>query len=259
MYAIVINQKQTISAEQGQSLAKILGVTLYDIRQRLIHTGPLVVSVQAETIQAEQLVHQLQHVGLNAFSTDIDLALNKRPVFHVRSFKFGTDRLHVFDSNQREAAIPYRSIRLILPVDQTSHQTEIRSVSERKLSIGKTVMMGGLPMSKKVVHNEDISRDSHERTLYLCGGKNARLVCPQDGMRYDSFADEKTALRTVNFNLFVTKVRQKCAPSAYDEALKVRAGRAKLLGPTLDPDNYVELAVDILATSVKTDKIASSK
>ena len=95
MYVLVIHHHNDVTAEGAQTLAAALGVTAFDARQRLICNSPVVVSTQAEREQAEIILNQLQNSGFHAFIVDVEEALNNRPVFIVRSFKFGDDQITV--------------------------------------------------------------------------------------------------------------------------------------------------------------------
>jgi hypothetical protein len=51
----------------------------------------------------------------------------------------------------------------------------------------------------------------------------------------------------MNFNYLVAELRQRCPSAFYDDRLLRRAEQVKLLGPLLNPDNHLDLAVEILA------------
>ncbi len=249
MHVVVVHRGHEATPEHVQSLAETLGATAFDARQRLICHGPVVVSTQADPQRALAILRQLQESGLHAFVVDVDTALNKCPVFFVRSFKFEDDLIRVLDPGGRKGSISYKDIRLILPTSRAVPLTEFDTVGARKFSLGKTLMTGGLTMTKKVTFQEKSSKEEREKILYLCGGQRARLICCQEQMEYEGFSDEMKPSREMNFKLFLAKIRQKCPAAAYDERLMKRAEQIKLLGPLLDPDSHLGLAADILATS----------
>ncbi len=249
MHVVVIHRGHEATPEHVQSLAVTLGTTAFDARQRLICQGPVIVSTQADPRRALTILRQLQESGLHAFVVDVDTALNKCPVFFVQSFKFQDELIRVLDPAGRKGSISYKDIRLILPTSRTVPIAEFDTVAERKFSVGKTLMTGGLTMTKKVTFQEKSSKEEREKILYLCGGQRARLICGQEQMEYEGFSDEMKPSREMNFNLFVSKIRQKCPAAAYDERLMKRTEQIKLLGPLLDPDSHIGLAADILATS----------
>jgi hypothetical protein len=73
-------------------------------------------------------------------------------------------------------------------------------------------------------------------------------------MVYEGFKDEMRPSREMNYNLFLEKIREKCPQAIYDERLMKRAEQIKLLGPQLNPESHIDLAVDILATAITSKK-----
>jgi len=252
MHVVVIHHKHEVTPEKVQALAAALGVTAFDARQRLSCPCPVVVSTQADRQQAELTRQQLQESGFETFVVDVHAALNERPVFIVRSFAFQDDCLRVCDSENRTVSIAYKEIRLMLPSSRTLLQAEVQTVTERKFSVGKSLMAGGIPMTKKVTRKETVSEENREQALYLCNKNRARVVCSQNTMSYQGFANAMKPSREMNYTLFVSKMRHRSPAAVYDDRLMKRAEQVKLLGPMLDPDLYLDLAVDILATSVGT-------
>ena len=250
MHVVVLHRGHEPTPEHVQSLAAALDATAFDARQRLICHGPVVVSTQADPQRAFALLRQLQQSGFHAFVVDVETALTKCPVFFVRSFKFEDDSIRVLDAGGRKGSISYNDIKLILPSLRTVSHAEFDTVAGRKFSVGKTLMTGGLTMTKKVKFQEMVSKEDREKILYLCGGKRARLICGQEKMEYEGFSDEMKPSREMNFSLFIAKIRQKCPAAVYDERLMKRTEQIKLLGSLLDPDSHIDLAADILATSL---------
>ncbi|MEJ2492229.1 MAG: hypothetical protein P8Y84_11530 [Desulfuromonadales bacterium] len=250
MHVIVVHHPKDASTAQVQSLADALGITAFDARQRLVCPSPVVVSVLADRQQAQKPLCELRRSGLEAFLVDVEAALSQRPVFVVRSFSFADNVMHVRDGQGRDAAIGNQEIKLILSATQMRGQTEVQTVTERKFSVGRTLMAGGLPLSKKTTRQETLAVEEREQVLYLCSGKGSRLICARDRMTYEGFGDAMKPSREMNHNLFVNRVRQRCPEALYDDRLMRRAAQVQLLGPLLDPDRYLELAVDILLTTL---------
>jgi hypothetical protein len=249
MNVLVIYNWPEITSTLAQSLATTLGVTAFDARQRLVCKSPIVVSIQADPRQAEILLKKLQQGGFNSFVVDVDDANTRRQVFDVHTFKFAEDSMALQESGNRKCSITYKDIKLALPASRIRTQAEVNTVTERKFSMGKTLMAGGLPMTKKVERQEMTTNEKREKVLYLCGTGWSRVICAQDMMRYECFGEQMNPTREMNFNLFVSEIRQRCPAAVYDDRLLKRAEQVKLLGPLLDPDSYIDLAVDIMCLS----------
>lgn len=245
MYVVVIRKWQELTAENIQTLAGILGVTAYDVRQRLVGDGPVVVASFAEDSSAEGLVGKLEQAGFASFSVDSE-TVAEQPTFVVKRFVLGEQGIKLEDNRGRKGSILFRNIRFLLPASSIAGQTEVKTVSERKFSMGKTLMAGGVPMTKKVKRQEVVSNEERERVLYL-GTAKSRLLFPQNGMSYDGLGDDLKPSREMNFNFLVAELRRRCGKANYDERLLNRANQARVLGPLLPPETNLDLAVEILA------------
>jgi hypothetical protein len=235
-----------VTPELAQKLATVLGVTAFDARQRLVGKGPAVVAIFADPGLAESLLTVLNQSGFQGFVINAALSTEKSN-FVVQHFVLEEDALRVADSGGRKGTIAYGRIKLLLPALSISGGTETSTVTERKFSIGKTLMAGGLPMTKKTQHKQVVSVEGREKVLYLCLGERTRVVCPQDGMVYSGLGQEMKPSGEMNFNYLVAELRQRCPSAFYDDRLLRRAEQVKLLGPLLNPDNHLDLAVEILA------------
>jgi len=246
MYIVIIHHWREVTPELAQKLATVLRVTAFDARQRLVGKGPVVVASFADPGLAESLLMALNQSGFQAFVLNAALCTEK-PNFVVQHFVLEEDALRVADAGGDKGAITYSRIKLLLPALSMSGCTETNTVTERKFSMDKTLMAGGLPMTKKIQHKQVVSAEEREKVLYLCIGERARVVCPQNGMVYNGLGQNMRPSGEMNFNYLVAELRQRCPSAFYDDRLLRRAEQVKLLGPSLNPDNHLDLAVEILA------------
>ena len=255
MHVAVIHHWQEVTPELTQALATALGITAFDARQRLVSNGPAVVSCLADPQLAQAVSVKLQKNGFNAFVVDVEAALSKRPVFSLRRFKFESDSIHIEEIDGRKSSIAYKDIKFILPAFLITKQTETNAVTEKKFSVGKTIMSGGIPMRKNVSSQEVTAHEEREKVLYLCGGNRARIIGAQSTLLYDGLGEKMQPSKDMNFNSLVAEMRQRCPNASYDDRLLRRAEQVKLLGPTLSPDSHIDLAVDILASIATEDSV----
>lgn len=254
MHAVVIHHWQEATPELVQKLAAVLEVTAFDARQRLIGKGPVVVASFAEPGLARSMQVALRQNGFQAFVVNASTLSKEKPNFVAQRFILEEEGFRVTDANGRQGAIAYPRIRLLLPALRISLATQTSTVTERKFSMGKTLMAGGVPMTKKVSHKQVVSTEACEKVLYLCIGERTRVVCPQDGMTYNGLGEEMRPSAELNFNTLVAKLRQRCPAAIYDERLLKRTEQTRLLGSLLNPDRYLDLAVEILARGCVADE-----
>ncbi|HEY6837183.1 MAG TPA: hypothetical protein VI389_00435 [Geobacteraceae bacterium] len=251
MHIVAIHGWKEESAELAQALAAALGLTAFEVRQRLIGGGPAVVARFADAHQAEALAATLRRCGVAALVVDVDEVRGRGGRFVVRRFELDAERLFLESVSGESAAIPYGEIELLLLAMGITSQTETATVTERKFSLGATIMTGGIPVMKKVEREEEVRGEEREKALFLYAGSHPALVFRQSGMSYDGLGPAMKQSRELNFTHLVAELRRLAPRAAYDERLQQRAGQVRVLGPALAPDTNLDLAAEILARTLR--------
>lgn len=251
LHVVVIHGWLEATAELAQALAVALGITTFEARQRLIGNGPAVVARFVDPHHAQALAAKLHQCGLATLVVDAAEACSRAGRLIVRRFELGADSLNIETTGGESVLIPYGEIDLLLPAICIVGQTETVTVTERKLSLGATILSGGIPMMKKVERQEEVRAEEREKSLFLYAGNRPAVVFRQNGMTYDGFGAAMKQSRELNFAHLAGELRRLCHHAAYDERLLQRAGQVRLLGPALDPDANLDLAVEILARSLR--------
>jgi hypothetical protein len=251
MHVVAIHGWQEETAELAQALATALEVTAFDARQRLIGGGPAVVASFADPHQARTLAEKLQHCGFAGFVVDAAAVRSGGAHFAVRRFELGGGTLRVEAGDGRRAEIAYGEIDLLLSGTCIAGHTETRTVTDRKFSMGRTLLAGGVPLTKKVKHQEEVTTEEREEALYLCAGSRPPIVFHQNSMVYDGLGGAMKLSRELNFAYLTSELRRLSPAAVYDERLRKRAGQVRLLGPALNPETNLDLAVEILARSLR--------
>jgi hypothetical protein len=247
MYVVIMHHWQEASAQQTQALAAVLQVTAFDARQRLFGRGPAVVATFAELDPAQALLMKLQQAGFRGFVVDTSATRARNSFYMVHRFELADAMLHVKEAGGRSCRVTYREVNLLLPATRFTGHAETQTVTERKISMGKTLMTGGLPMARKIKRQVVLSSEERERVLYLYAANRPWFLFPQGGMVYDGLGAKMNPSREMNFNALVAELRLRCPAAFYDDRLLNRAGQPRLLGPLLRPEANLDLAVEILA------------
>lgn len=246
MHLVVIHGWQEVSPELVQSLAAVLGMTLFEVRPRLLGGGPAVVGRFSDAQQAARLAGTLRQSGLSAFVLDSD-AVRSSGRHLVRRFTLDSGTLAVETVGGESVRTPLSSVRLLLPALGISVQAETVTVTERKLSLGKTLLSGGIPVTKKVTRQEEVQTEERERMLFVTAGDLPLLVFRQNGLNYDGFGPAMKLSRELNFSQLIAELRRLCPLAAFDDRLLQRAGQVRVLGPAVDPEANLDLAAAILS------------
>lgn len=256
MHVVVIHGWQEETAELAQSLAVALGITVFEARQRLIGGGPAVVASFADSHQAEALAAKLNQGGMATLVIDAAAVGSGSGHFVVRRFELGERLLRIETVDGRSAEIAYGEIDLLLPGTRIAGQAESMTVTERKFSLGRTILSGGIPMTRKVERQEEVTTEDRTRLLYLYAGNRPQVVFSQSGMTYDGLGASMKMSQELNFAFLTSELRRLSPGAVYDDRLLNRAGQVRLLGPALNPETNLDLSAEILARSLRRGRVS---
>ena len=251
MHCVVIHGWKTETTELVQALSNALGITLFEARQRLIGNGPAVAAGFADPEQALALAKKLNQSGIAVLIVDAAEVRGRAGSFICRRFELTEAVLRIEQADRQQAELPYGEIDLLLPSTSICESSETKTITGRKFSVGKTIMAGGIPMSRKVERQEEVTIEERSKVLYLYAGNRLPVVFSQNGMIYDSLGAAMKLSRELNFGYLVGELRRRCPKAVYDDRLRNRAGLVRLLGPAQDPETNLDLAVEILSRSLR--------
>jgi hypothetical protein len=251
MHVVVIDGWKEESNELAQAVADALGIMPFEARQRMIGGGPAVVANFADPQQALALEKKLNQRGIATVVVDSTTVRTRDVHSMVRRFVLRAWSLHIETGDGQGAEIPYEDIDLMLQCTSIMEHSETKTVTERKISLGKTLLSGGIPMMKKVERKEEITTEEREKVLFLYAGNRPLFVFRQNAMTYDGLGAAMKLSRELNFAYLVSELRRFAPGAVVDDRLLNRAGQARLLGPALNPETNLYLAVEILARSLR--------
>ena len=257
MHVVVICSWQEETAESVQALATALGITVFEARPRMAGNGPAVVACFADPQLALALAKKLNQSGIATLVVDATAVRSRVDHFIVRRFELNEWSMRIETSDGQKGEIPYTEIDLLLPATSIVGNTQTKTVIERKLSIGKTVLSGGIPLTRKVEHREEVTTEERKKVLYLYAGERSPVFFSQNGMNYDGLGAAMKLSRELNFTHLASELRRFCPGADYDERLLNRVGQVRLLGPALDPESNLDLAAEILARSLRRGRSGS--
>ncbi len=247
MHVVAIYHWKEESDELVQALAGALGVTAYEARPRLFGNGPAVVASFADPQRAADLARKLDQIGFATLLLDATAVRSRSGHFVVRRFELKKWSVHIESSDGQRMEILFDDVDLLLPCTSIVEVSETKTVTERKLSIGKTILSGGLPMTSKIERQEEVSSVERAKFLQLYAGKQSPAIFSQNGMTFDGLGDAMKLSRELNFAHLTSELRRLCPGAVYDDRLLNQVGQARLLGPGLSAETNLNLAVEILA------------
>jgi hypothetical protein len=230
------------------TLAALLGVTVYEAlaRLRTPGNGPLTVAVFAETGQAAALAERLQSGGFNSSvlaAGEIETE-GRAPV--VRKFSFGESEIGGTTEKGGSLIIPLQSIELILRGTAIVSDVRTETMKNRSVSPGRAVLSGGMMITKTVTSVRQVATEERHGFVNLYDGDSLQAILRENILVYDSLGPELRHSRAANFTFLIAELRRRCPAAMYDERLLSRSGQVGLLGPSLNPEEYITAATALL-------------
>lgn len=248
MYAVVVDRLQGEPGDNAKKAASVLGGTAYDMRasMNVPDGGPTVLTVLADAQAAEAARAQLQATG---FTAAVVAVAQVGPRIDVRRFEF-TESAVVIDARQGPPLeLVYGDVDLLIRASAVTTTSSTKTVKERKLSIGRAALSGGLINTRTTKSQQTTRSTDSDELLYLFRGDAAPVRMSEHGLQFQGLGDAVQPSRTANFMYTTDVLRRRCVRAGYDERLRRRAVQAQTLGRTLSPDDHLELAIDLVAAS----------
>lgn len=259
MHIVAVHSWQDDDAAVALIIAETLGILVYEARQKIAGGGPAVVACFADPLQAEALAAKLDCAGVPVLIIDREEVRRRGQPFPVRRFVLQPQALQLESVSGDRCALDYNEIELLLVATSGGAMQSTATVTERKFSLGKTLLAGGIPMSKKVTHEETIISDVRDETLWLYAQNRVLAIFNRGYLNYDGLGPAMQLSRDLNFAQLKNELRRRAPQAIYDERLLKRASLIRVLGPALSPENDLDLALEIFARSLKAKPMGTTE
>ncbi len=252
MYLVAIHQWQQETTEVAEIVAAALNLLVFEARQKVIGGEPVVIASFADQNQAEELAIKITDAGIPAWVIDTQEVRNNNRRQYVSHFELGAQALQVTTSSGDLLEVGYETIDLLLIAIGGVGQTETTNTTvERKFSLGKTLLSGGIPMTKKVKTTETLTTEERDKTFWLYTRSGETLIFTCNAMDYTGLGEARQITHDLNFT-YLLKELQRLSPQAhYNDQLLTRVGQAQMLGQVLNPESDLDLAFAILSQSLR--------
>ena len=252
VHVVAIYGWKAETEELAQLISETLGNTVFDAQQRLAAGSPSVLVKYGSYKDARELEKRLNQNGIPTLVVDAEEVQQRTGQLIVEHFEFRESSLYIETINRRKGEISFRDIDLLLPVTGTTVHSETKTYTERKFSIGKTLLTGGIPMSKKVEHQQNVETVKRSKTLFVYIKRlREPAVFRQNKLNFEDLGEAMKISREQNFFYLMSELHRLSPGVVYDDRLQRRIGQVRLLGPTLNPETNLDLAVEILARSLR--------
>ncbi len=256
MYVIAIHYKPGTGEALATALAEALGGTLYEARARLgdPEGGPAVVATYGEIEPAWACTGRLRANGFAPILITPEEVETNASRFVVRAFTFGGEGLTAVSRRGETTEVAYREIDLFLRATRIEEHTEVKTTEQRKFSAGRAILSGGLMLTKKTRTVEQVTTEERDDFFQVYSDGRPPVVFHASGLNYQSLGPALQPSVAANFARLTETLRKSASQARYDERLASRAGRARILGPSLK-DRHLDIAVSLLARVLRSPKV----
>jgi hypothetical protein len=256
MYVVALTELATPLEAEAAALAADLGTTLYEERQTLLGGLPAIVRMSAERAPAAELLQKLRARGHGAVAFDSAAVVASDAMVSMRRFAFEPGAVTSLDMDGRVIErLPCDDILALLRATHRTRTETATETTQKKFSMGRAVLSGGLVMRKNVKSEERSVSEQHEGLLYLFRASGQTpWVLYERGTNYAGLGAELAASSLQNFLGVIARLRALAPGAAYDERLlKPRRLAPQALArsqTTQSSASGVDLMAHVIALSV---------
>ncbi len=248
MFVVAIVPPRAPSPGLADALATVTGRSQYELRTRLKVLGqwPGVLDTYAEQERAEALRAAADELGCTAWVMPAQPDPNRTL---VRRFSLRADVLTVVGEGDRAVDIDVPDVQMLLAGNRYGVTTDniVERAPRPSAFFSPALAIPAAANAKAVMRRSE----HREAFLHLYARGQPTQVFTESGLQYA--AVELGALqptRRANFDRVVDYLRRTCAHSTWDDRLLQRRFQARLLGPTLRPERYLDQAIALLTRRV---------
>ncbi len=206
--------------EEAPRLAADLGSTPYETALLLRSPPPVPLLRTEDRSRALALLGKLRERGHEAVACEASAVVAADAMTHVRAFRLEPDGLVVTPLRTAE---PVRAAWAdLVAFVRAMHRTRSEHVeksAERKFSLGRAAMSGGVLMTKTVTSTTKHTSDEREQVLYVFRHGGAPFLLTQSRARYDGLGVDLRASQIENFAVLIRLLRERAPDAVYDERL----------------------------------------
>ena len=229
---IVITPPAVLDEKLIKGVADILNKNIYDARVLLSGEIPKIAAHYENMQIAGPVLHTLTDLGIETIALSDSTLSQPRQMFKARTLSFEKKEVVFTDRSGIEKRVGDSDAFLIITGKvQTSREAEA-IITRKKLNITSTLLMGGIPISRKVKEKTTTHSQETEYFLRLYGRKplDSFVLISQHDMDY-SFLVEKTAMSTrANFMAVVSTIQEIFPQAIFNDSL------SKSFSVTSSPD-----------------------
>ena len=216
-YHVAILAIATSVEQEAAALAADLGTIAYEERVKLAAGVPAIVLSTPELGRAEALAGTLRarrHAVHVCRASDV---VASSAMTSMRRFGFDAEAIVAGD-----ARLPWHDVSVLVRATQRRLVETTETVKEKKLSLGRALVTGGLVMRKSTERAVVTRSEDFEPVLYLFRHGGAPWLLREHGTHYGALGAMLAPVSSRNFAIAVEQIRARAPHARFDDRLLAR-------------------------------------
>ena len=242
------------------ALAPVLGRGAYELRLALASPPPVVLFQSEDLESAKRALATLRGRGHGAVACDVGSVTSSSSMAVPKGFRFDSDAFVGEVPGVGEVCVEYVQVAALLPALHTTIAESSSEHTEKKFSLSRAALSGGVILTKKQTVREHETTQERERVLYVMHSSGAgHVLLRESRLSYSGLGDRLGPSSTENFTTVLTLLRQHAPRAPFDERLmrhRRSAGSLSIGGTasartiTASNDGEIDLAAHLLTVAL---------
>lgn len=204
--------------EEAPALAADLGLTTYETAMMLRAPLPVIVLRSEDRARTLDVLGRIRSRGNIAVACDLEQVVSSEEMFQPKSFRFERGDLVGIGSGE-ERRMSLVDIAALLRANHLTRTEDIVKTPERKLSLGRAALTGGILMTRRAEREQKRVTDEREAVLYVFGLDDVPWLLRSKHLRYDGLAQDMRRSKVENFEVLVRTLRERSSSAIFDTRL----------------------------------------
>jgi hypothetical protein len=218
MYLIAITRWGAPLDQEIGFLSGITGVSAPDLRMHLAYHLPAFLAGGLDEAAAREMMGALLERGHGCVASVATRIPAASKMFSPRSFELSEDCFIAAAADGATLEMPYAElIGIVRATAILDVQTSVEE-KQRKLSMGRAVLTGGLMMSKTVTKKRATASVEREPVVYLFRKTGQdHMFLAENRLQYQGLGRHISQTRHQNFNALVNVFRERAPQALFDD------------------------------------------
>lgn len=228
MFVVAVTRWGTPFEAELPALAKELGEQPYDLRLKLAGVLPAYVYRGADLARAQAVLAIVQRRGHGAVACELERVHEAETMLTPRAVVFEPDAVR-FERGVSQDSITYTDVLAVVHALETNALDASQKMTERKLSLGRAALSGGLMLSKTETSEKRTLTKDAEQVLYLFrrSGEDPILL-RQQAIRVSGQAGVAPRTSLESFQSAIAELRRRAPDALYDNRLLTSKRKATI-------------------------------